>query len=72
MPRTYPSAFHQFQRRARAALTDLRREISARETELGELRDEGKATLKVGRTCRLVLLDAALSETRPGSTGDKY
>ena len=40
MPRTYPFAFHQFQRRARAALTDLRREISARETELGELRDE--------------------------------
>jgi hypothetical protein len=40
MPRTYPSAFRQFQRRARAALTDLRREISSRETELRELRDE--------------------------------
>jgi hypothetical protein len=40
MPRTYPSAFRQFQRRARAALADLRREISSRETELRELRDE--------------------------------
>ena len=40
MPPTYASAFRQFQRRARAALTDLRREISSRETELRELRDE--------------------------------
>ncbi len=40
MPRTYASAFRQFQRRVRAALTDLRREISSRETELRELRDE--------------------------------
>ncbi len=40
MPPTYVSAFRQFQRRARAALTDLRREISSRETELRELRDE--------------------------------
>src|SRR5216683_2382062 len=40
MPRTYASAFRQFRRRARAALTELRREISARETELRELRDE--------------------------------
>jgi len=40
MPRIYASAFRQFQRRARAALADLRREISARETELRELRDE--------------------------------
>lgn len=40
MPRTYPSAFLQFQRRARTALTDLRREISSCETELRELRDE--------------------------------
>jgi hypothetical protein len=40
MPQTYPSALRQFQRRARAALTDLRREISSRETELRELRDE--------------------------------
>ena len=40
MPRTYASAFRQFQRRAHAALTDLRREISSRETELRELRDE--------------------------------
>jgi len=39
MPRTYPSAFRQFQRRTRAALTDLRREIFSRETELRELRD---------------------------------
>ncbi len=38
MPQTYPSALRQFQRRARAVLTDLRREISARETELRELR----------------------------------
>ena len=40
MPRTYPSALRQFQRRARTALADLRREISSRETELGELRDK--------------------------------
>ncbi len=40
MPRTYPSAFRQFQHRTRAALTDLRREISSREIELRELRDE--------------------------------
>ena len=40
MPRTYASAFRQFQRRTHAALTDLRREISLRETELRELRDE--------------------------------
>src|SRR5713226_8675347 len=40
MPRTYASAFRQFQRRAHAALTDLRREISSRETELRELRNE--------------------------------
>jgi hypothetical protein len=40
MQRTYASALRQFQRRARAALADLRREISARETELRELRDE--------------------------------
>jgi hypothetical protein len=40
MPGTYASAFRQFQRRAHAALTDLRREISSRETELRELRDE--------------------------------
>ena len=40
MPRTYPSALRQFQHRARTALADLRREISSRETELRELRDE--------------------------------
>src|SRR5229473_6432827 len=40
MPRTYASAFRQFQHRARAALADLRREISARETELRALREE--------------------------------
>src|SRR6266849_3725613 len=40
MPWASASAFRQFQRRARAALTDLRREISARETELRELRDK--------------------------------
>jgi hypothetical protein len=40
MPQTFPSALRQFQRRARAALTDLRREISSRETELREPRDE--------------------------------
>lgn len=40
MPRTYPSAFLQLQRRARATLADLRREISARESELRELHDE--------------------------------
>jgi hypothetical protein len=40
MPRTYASAFRQFQRRARAALVDLQREISFHETELREMRDE--------------------------------
>jgi len=35
-----PIAFRQFQRRARATLADLRREISARESELRELHDE--------------------------------
>jgi hypothetical protein len=40
MPRSYRSDFREFQRRARAALTDLRREISSRETELRKLRDE--------------------------------
>ena len=40
MPPTFASNFRQFQTRVRAALADLRREISARETELRELRDE--------------------------------
>jgi hypothetical protein len=40
MPQAYPSALRQFQRRALAVLTDLRREISSRETELRRLRDE--------------------------------
>jgi hypothetical protein len=40
MPRIYASALRQFRRRARTALADLRREISARENELRELRDE--------------------------------
>ena len=40
MPRIYASALRQFRRKARAALADLRREISTRETELREPRDE--------------------------------
>jgi hypothetical protein len=40
MPRTHSSAFSEFQRQARAALTDLRREISVLETELRQLRDD--------------------------------
>ena len=40
MPLTYASALRQFQRRMRAAVTDLRREISSRQTELRGLRDE--------------------------------
>ena len=40
MPPTYASALRQFRRGARATLTDLRREISSRETELRELRNE--------------------------------
>src|SRR5689334_12946618 len=40
MSLTYASALRQFQRRVRTALADLRREISSRETELRELRDE--------------------------------
>ncbi len=50
MPTTYAPAFRQFQRRARAALAQLRREISSRETELRELRDEEmRLTRLVGR-----------------------
>ncbi len=47
MPQTYASAFRQFQRRARAALADLRREISSHETELRELRDEEMRLVKL-------------------------
>jgi hypothetical protein len=51
MPSSYASAFRQFQRRARGALTDLRREISVRETELRELRDEAMRLARLtGRT----------------------
>jgi len=40
MPPTYASAFRQFQRRARATLAGLRREIATREIQLRELRDQ--------------------------------
>jgi len=53
MPQTYASALLQFQRRARAPLTDLRREISSRETELRELCDEVMQLCKAGWTCCL-------------------
>ena len=49
MPRIYASALRQFRRRARTALADLRREISARETELRELRDEEILAWLAGR-----------------------
>jgi hypothetical protein len=47
MPRTYASAFRQFQRRTRVALADLKREISARESELRELHDEAMRLARV-------------------------
>src|SRR5260370_39208748 len=40
MPRTYASAFRQFQRRARATLAGLPREIATREIQLRELRGQ--------------------------------
>ena len=61
MPPTYASAFRQFQRRARAALTDLRREISARETELRELRDEEMRLARLAGRVALPSSSAPLS-----------
>jgi len=65
MPRTYRSAFRQFQRRARGALTDLRREISVRETELRELRDEERRLARLARRIALPSSSARL----PASSG---
>ncbi len=64
MPQTYASAFSQFQRRARAALTDLQREISARETELRELRDEG---MRLARLAGRVALPTPSARHSTGS-----
>ncbi len=64
MPPTYASAFRQFQRRARAALTDLRREISARETELRELRDK---EMQLARLAGRVALPAPSARHSAGS-----
>src|SRR5260370_11739475 len=49
MPPTFASNFRQFQTRARAALAGLRRESSARETELRELRDEEMRLARLAR-----------------------
>ena len=65
MPGTYPSAFRQFQRRARAALTDLGREISLRETELRELRDEERRLARLAGRITLPSSSAGLSAS-PG------
>ena len=64
MPPTYASAFRQFQRRARTALTDLRREISARETELRELRDE---EMRLARLAGRVALPSSSARHSAGS-----
>jgi hypothetical protein len=61
MPRTYASAFRQFQRRALGALTDLRREISVRETELRELRDEERRLARLAGRVALPSSSARLS-----------
>jgi hypothetical protein len=65
MPRTYRSAFRQFQRRARGALTDLRREISVRETELRELRHEER---RLARLAGRIALPSS-SARRSASSG---
>ena len=72
MPRTYPSALRQFQRRARAALTDLRREISSRETELRELLDEEMRLARLAGRVALPTPSTRLSAGLGGSTGDRY
>jgi hypothetical protein len=72
MLRTYVSARRQFQRRARAALTDLRRELSSCETELRELCDEAmqlESWLDV-LPCRLP--QRGSRPARGGSTGTRY
>jgi hypothetical protein len=61
MPQTYPSALRQFQLRARAALTDLRREISSREAELRELRDEETRLARLAGRVALPSSSARLS-----------
>ena len=61
MPRIYASALSQFRRRARAVLADLRREISARETELRELRDEERRLARVAGRVALPSSSARLS-----------
>ena len=61
MPRTYPSTLRQFQRRARAALRDLRREISSRESELHELRDEETRLAPLARRVAMPTPSAGLS-----------
>ena len=65
MPRTYRSAFRQFQRQARGTLTDLRREISVRETELRELRDEERRLARLAGRIALPSSSARL----PASSG---
>src|SRR5260370_35212562 len=64
MPPTFASNFRQFQTRARAALTDLRREISSRETELRELRDE---EMRLARLAGRVALPASSARLSAGS-----
>ncbi len=64
MPRTYSSGLRQFQRRARAALLDLRREISAREGELHELRDE---EMRLAGVAGRVALPTPLARRSAGS-----
>ena len=61
MPPTYASAFRQFQRRAHAALADLRREISSQERELRELRDEEMQLARLAGRAALPTPSARLS-----------
>ncbi|SRR5712691_503953 len=65
MPRTYPSALRQLQRRARAGLADLRREIATRETQLRELRDK---EMQLARLAGRVALPSS-SARRPAGSG---
>ena len=64
MPPTYASAFRQFQDRARAALVDLRREISSREAELRELRNE---EMQLARLAGRVALPSSSARRSAGS-----
>ncbi len=66
MPRTYASAFRQLQRRARATLAGLRREIATREIQLRELRDEA---MQLARLAGRVALPTSSGGSDPNRVG---